>query len=72
MIIAASRSLCELCNFQRLFPALIAEIARHQHLLLSLDVLDAKLVGPARQEFIELRLGGPDDLVLQHLYQSPD
>jgi hypothetical protein len=28
------------------------------------DVLDAKFVGPAREEFIELRLGGPDDLVL--------
>ena len=59
VIIAASRSLCELCNFQRLFPALIPEIASHQHLLLSLDVLDAKLVGPPRQEFIELRLSGP-------------
>src|SRR5215467_11662075 len=46
--------------------------ARHQHLLLSLDVLDAELVGPARQEFIELRLGGPDNLVLQHLYQPVD
>jgi len=33
------------------------------------DVLDAKFVGPAREEFIELRLGGPDDLDLQHLYQ---
>ena len=40
--------------------------------LLSLDVLDAKLVGPARQEFIELRLSGPDTLVLQHLYQPVD
>ena len=28
--------------------------------LLSLDVLDTKLVGPARQEFIELRLGAHD------------
>jgi hypothetical protein len=37
--------------------------------LVSLGVLDAKLVGPARQEFIELRLGGSDNLVLQHLYQ---
>jgi hypothetical protein len=36
------------------------------------DVLDAKLVGPARQEFVELGLGGPDNLVLQHLYQSVD
>jgi hypothetical protein len=36
---------------------------------LSLDVLDAKFVGPARQEFIELRLSGPDNFVLQHLYQ---
>jgi hypothetical protein len=26
------------------------------------------LIGPALQEFIELRLGGPDDLVFQHLY----
>lgn len=34
-----------------------------------LHVLDAKSPGPPRQEFIELRLGGPDDLVLQHLYQ---
>ena len=33
----------------------------------SLDVLDAKLVGPARQEFIELHLGGPDNLVLTPL-----
>jgi len=31
--------------------------------LLSLDVLDAKVVGPARQEFNELRLGVPDNLV---------
>jgi hypothetical protein len=36
------------------------------------DVLDAKLLGPPRQEFIELRLGGPDNLVLQHLYQPVD
>jgi hypothetical protein len=36
------------------------------------DVLDAKLIGPARQEFIELRLGRPDNLVLQHLYQPVD
>jgi hypothetical protein len=27
------------------------------------------LIGPPRQEFVGLRLGGPDDLVLQHLYQ---
>jgi hypothetical protein len=33
------------------------------------DVLNTKLLGAPRQEFIELRLGGPDDLVLQHLYQ---
>jgi hypothetical protein len=33
------------------------------------DVLDAKLIGPARQEFVELRLRGPDNLVLQHFYQ---
>ena len=38
----------------------------------ALDVLDAKLLGPPRQEFIELRLGGPDNLVLQHLYQPVD
>ena len=38
----------------------------------SLDILDAKLLGPARQEFVELRLGGPDNLVLQHLYQPVD
>ena len=36
------------------------------------DVLDAKLFGPARQEFVELRLGGPDNLVLQHFYQPVD
>jgi len=36
------------------------------------DVLDAKLLGPPRQEFVELRLGGPDNLVLQHLYQPVD
>ena len=38
----------------------------------ALHVLDAKLVGPACQEFIELRLGGPHDLLLQHLYQPVD
>ena len=32
------------------------------------DVLDAKLLGPPRQEFVELRLCRPDDLVLQHFY----
>jgi hypothetical protein len=36
------------------------------------DVLDAKLVSAPRREFIELRLGGPDNLVLQHLYQPVD
>jgi len=36
------------------------------------DGLDAKLIGPARQEFVELRLGGPDNLVLQYLYQPVD
>src|SRR5262249_55013710 len=36
------------------------------------DVLDAKLIRSARQEFIELRLSGPDNLVLQHLYQPVD
>jgi hypothetical protein len=35
-----------------------------------LDLLDAKLLGPPRQEFVELRLGGPDNLVLQCLNQS--
>jgi hypothetical protein len=30
-------------------------------LVTGLDVLDAKLVGPARQEFVELHLGGPDE-----------
>jgi hypothetical protein len=40
--------------------------------VVALDVLDAKLVGSARQEFVELRLGGPDNLVLQHLYQPLD
>src|SRR5262249_44794057 len=37
-----------------------------------LDVLDTKLVRPPRQEFVELRLGGPDNLVLQHLFQPID
>ena len=37
-----------------------------------LYVLDAKLLGPPRQEFIELRLGGPDNLVLEYLYQPVD
>ena len=36
------------------------------------DVLDAKSLSSARQEFVELRLGGPDNLVLQHLYQPVD
>ena len=36
------------------------------------DVLDAKLLGPPRQEFVELCLGGPDNLFLQHLYQPVD
>jgi hypothetical protein len=39
---------------------------------LSLDVLDANFVGPARQELIELRLGGPNNFVLQYLYQPVD
>jgi transposase InsO family protein len=30
-------------------------------------ILDAKLFSSPRQEFVELRLGGPDNLVLQHL-----
>ena len=38
----------------------------------ALDVLDAKLLGPPRQEFVELHLGGPDNFVLQHLYQPVD
>jgi hypothetical protein len=38
----------------------------------TLDVLDAKFLGPPRQEFVELRLGGPDNLVLQYLYQPFD
>jgi hypothetical protein len=33
------------------------------------DVLDAKLIAPARKEFIELRFSRPDNLVLQHFYQ---
>jgi hypothetical protein len=36
------------------------------------DVLDAKSLSSARQEFVELGLGGPDNLVLQHLYQPVD
>jgi hypothetical protein len=36
--------------------------------LLLLDVLDAKLVGPPREQFIELRLGRLNNLVLQYLY----
>jgi len=32
------------------------------------DVLDAKYLGPPRQEFVELRLSGPANLVLLHLY----
>jgi len=36
------------------------------------DILNAKLLRPPRQEFVELRLGGPDNLVLQHLYQPVD
>ena len=35
-------------------------------------VLDAKLLVRRAKEFVELRLGGPDDLVLQHLYQPID
>ena len=38
----------------------------------ALNALDAKLLGPPRQEFVELRLGGPDNLVLQHLDQPID
>ena len=30
------------------------------------DVLDAKSLSSARQEFVELRLGGPDNFALQH------
>jgi hypothetical protein len=33
-----------------------------------LDVLYAKLLGAPRQELIEFRLSGPDNLVLQYLY----
>src|SRR5262249_47649981 len=59
-------------------PLLSAEIARLPPTssdkpvgssLVSLDVLAATLVVAARQEFIELRLGGSDNLVLQQLYQ---
>ena len=35
----------------------------------ALDLLDTQLLGPPRQEFIELSLSAPDDLVLQYLYQ---
>ena len=35
----------------------------------ALDILDAKLLGPPRQEFVKFRFGGPDNLVLKHLYQ---
>jgi hypothetical protein len=38
----------------------------------ALHVLDAKLPGPPRQELVELRLRGPDNLVLEHLYQPFD
>ena len=30
------------------------------------------IAGGPRQEFVELRLGGPDNLVFQHLYQPVD
>jgi hypothetical protein len=33
------------------------------------DILNAKLLGAPRQQFIEFGLGGPDDLLLQHLHQ---
>ena len=46
--------------------AIAASRARHSQ---GSDILDAKLVGPPREEFVELRLGGPDNLVLQHFYQ---
>jgi class 3 adenylate cyclase len=36
------------------------------------EVFDVKLLGPPRQEFVELRLCGPDNLVLQHLHQPVD
>src|SRR5262249_8346041 len=38
----------------------------------TLHVLDAKLFSSPRQEFVGLRLCGPDNLVLQHLYQPFD
>src|SRR5262245_28635286 len=36
------------------------------------DILNAKLLRPPCQEFVELRLGGPDNLFLQHFYQPID
>jgi hypothetical protein len=36
------------------------------------DVLDAKSLSSARQEFVEFRLGGPGNFVLQHFYQPVD
>ena len=37
-----------------------------------LDLLEAKLLGPPQQEFIEFFLCGLDNLTLQHLYQPVD
>jgi len=48
------------------------EAVRRDRGRLVLDLLDTKLLGPPGQEFVELRLGGPDNLVLQHLYQPVD
>ena len=36
------------------------------------DILNAKSLRPPRQEFVELRLGGPDDLLLQRLCELVD
>jgi hypothetical protein len=53
---------------ERWCPGSRAEYLTTLHVCDALDLLDPKLLGPARPEFIELRLGGPDRLVLQHLY----
>ena len=53
----------EISTFERLVAELQKSAASSAGFKDS-DVLDAKLLGPPRQEFIEFCFGGPDNLVL--------
>jgi hypothetical protein len=57
-----------LIQLAAMYPGSRAECLTTLHVCDALDLLDPQLLGPARPEFIELRLGGPDHLVLQHLH----